>query len=184
MIKLIQKLRESAYKIKGILLLCAALVFPILDIAYFQHRSFLSGLSKTVMCRPILVVFAQDFKLPWKFGYLTVSICFLGFAAMVLLPYTDALSLDLLRRYLRTLRNFILAYLGLPVLMMMGGFAWKLLKKYLPGWLDTIATAFGVKLSFFVGTADKEITTFDGSIASFLGLALGIYILARILRRH
>ena len=64
-----------------------------------------------------------------------------------------------------------------PVGLILGAFAYALAKGYLPAILQTVAESFGVAMTVYV--FENPLLPLNGSLASLLGLALGVYAFVR-----
>ena len=134
-------------------------------------------LSKAILVRPGVTVFGAKVLSGFSFGVLTPLLLALLVLALVLFPWTHA-SYPVARKERFRLIGRVTGYiLLLPLWILAAGFLYRLLKSFLPVPVSTTLESFGFQPSFYYWTPDDAhqlLGPIDGSLACFLGLAVGV----------
>lgn len=135
--------------------------------------------SNAILVKPGIVVFGAKVLAGFAFGVLTPLLVALLVLALVLFPWTHrAYPVARKERY-RLIARMAALILLIPVWILAFGFAYRLLKAYLPTPVATTLESFGLQPSFYYGAPDEAhqlVGSIDGSFASLLGLAAGLLI--------
>jgi hypothetical protein len=150
------------------------IIAAVIDFAFFQN--VLPGLVSVISYELNIILFGAEFTIP-KIGAFTslFSISLLTF--ILFIPFKEIKSKEKWKNNLLLFSKTIFYILLLPVLMLIGGFLYKLLKDSLPDFVCTIFESFGLAPKIFFGA--HEFTKLNGSLASFVGLLLGLYYIYR-----
>ena len=135
--------------------------------------------SNAILVKPGITVFGAKVLGGFFFGVLTPLLLALAVLAIVLFPWTHHAYPVARKERFRLIGRMIGFILLLPLWILAFGFVYRLFKTYLPAPIATTLESFGFQPSFYYWSADDAhqlLGPIDGSLACFLGLALGLAI--------
>lgn len=165
-----------------ILLIGSAVLALVLDRLLIVTQ--LPIVSKALLVKPGMVLFGVPFFEKTIFGVVPLIALPLITAWFLLLPVTTPGDRRAWTAAWVSWRWAATAVLLTPVLMLVGGFVYKLIKDWLPKLLATVVESFGFKPTFYVWSEDTPLVgPLDGSLACLIGLVSGVWLLHRWLRK-
>lgn len=135
--------------------------------------------SNAILVRPGVTMFGRKVLGGFTFGALTPLLLTLLVLALVLFPWTHAAYPVARKERFRLIGRISTFILLIPVWMLMAAFIYRLARPYLPALVATTLESFGLQPSFYYWVPDEAhqlLEQLDGSLACFLGLAVGLAI--------
>ena len=155
----------------GLLILIIAYV---IDFSVFKN--ILPGLVSAISYELNIIFFGAEFTIP-KIGAITSLFSIFLLTLIMFVPYKEIKSKEKWKSNLLLFKKIIIYILLLPVLMLVGGFLYQIINDLLPDFICKIIESFGVAPEIFFG--EHSFTKLNGSLASFVGLLLGLYFIYR-----
>ncbi len=158
------------------LIVCAAFVAGI-ALDYFWLAAQVPAFSNAVVVRPGAVFLGAKVLSGFSFGVLVPLLLALIALALVLFPWSHATYPVARQERFRLIRRMALIMLLTPLWILSAGFVYRLVKGYLPAPAATVLESFGFQPTFYYWKADEAhqlLGPIDGSLACFLGLAVGL----------
>ncbi|HSN20961.1 MAG TPA: hypothetical protein VLS49_09795 [Usitatibacter sp.] len=137
------------------------------------------GFSNAILVRPGVVFDGRKLLEGFAFGVLAPLVVALLVLAVVLFPWAHASYPVARTERFRLIGRISGLILLMPLWIVSAGFVYRLWKPYLPVPIATKLESFGLQPSVYYGAADdahRLLAQLDGSVACFLGLALGLAI--------
>ena len=159
--------------LKTTALIVSATILASIPFDAFVVAPRIPWLSRAIGVKVDVIVLATPFSLP-RFGVIVPYGLLLVVAAALLIPLHSLRSGSAWKGAAQTWLRTLGWSLAVPALLILGGFLYKILKGYLPEWLKALAESFGVAAKVFV--FDHEFFPIDGSLATLLALAVGVYL--------
>jgi hypothetical protein len=135
--------------------------------------------SNAILVKPGITVFGAKVLGAFFFGVLTPLVLALAVLALVLFPWTHAAYPVARKERFRLIARMTGFILLMPPWIISAGFVYRLFRTYLPAPIATTLESFGLQPSFYYWTPDEAhqlLGPIDGSLACFLGLAVGLLI--------
>jgi hypothetical protein len=164
-------------RIATLLVVAAFLAGIALD--YWWLADQVPSFSHAILVRPGITLFGKKVLGGLTFGALTPLVLVLLVLALVLFPWTHASYPVARKERFRLIGRISWLILLIPLWMLAAGFVYRLVKPYLPSPVATTLESFGLQPSLYYWVADDAhqlLEPIDGSLACFLGLAVGLLI--------
>jgi hypothetical protein len=161
------------------LLVIAAFVAGI-AIDYLWLADQVPAFSHAILVRPGVTLFGKKILGGFAFGLLVPLLLALLVLALVLFPWTHAAYPVARQERFRLIGRITWLIFLIPLWMLAAGFVYRLFRPYLPSPVSTTLESFGLQPSLYYRVADDAhqlIEPFDGSLACFLGLVLGLVLI-------
>ena len=159
--------------LKAITIILSSTILAAILLDAFVVTPRVPWLSRAIGVKVDLVILATPFSIP-KFGVIVPYGLLLVVVAVLLVPLQSLTSVSAWKRAGATWIQIVKWSLAVPGLLIVGGFLYKMTKGYLPDWLKAFAESFGVAAKVFI--FDHEFFPVDGSLATLLALAVGVYL--------
>jgi hypothetical protein len=133
--------------------------------------------SNAILVRPGITVFGKKVLGAFTFGALTPLLLTLLVLALVLFPWTHAAYPVARKERFRLIGRITAFILLMPVWILAAAFIYRLAKPYLPSPVATVLESFGLQPSLYYWVPDDAhqlLEQIDGSVACFIGLAIGL----------
>jgi hypothetical protein len=133
--------------------------------------------SNAILVRPGITLFGKKVLGGFTFGALTPLLLALLVLALVLFPWAHASYPVARKERFRLIGRIAGLVLLMPLWMLAAGFIYRLFKPYLPAPVAATLESFGLQPSFYywvVDDAHQLLEQIDGSLACFVGLAVGL----------
>ena len=113
------------------------------------------------------------------FGLITVLFITLCIYALTIIPYKRIKDKYEWKSAKQKIAGTLRGLLCIPGCMVIGSVLFLLVEKIFPQTMTKVAEAFGMTMSFYFFNGENSLITLAGSIASIIGLFVGLYILSK-----
>ena len=158
------------------LLVCAGFLAGIaLDKLWLAAQ--LPAFSNAILVRPGITMLGEKVLDGFTFGVLTPLLIALLVLALVLFPWTLASYPVARKERFRLIARISGLILLVPLWILSAGFVYRLFRPYLPALLSNALESFGFQPTLYYWVPDdahRLLGTFEGSLACFVGLLVGL----------
>ena len=113
------------------------------------------------------------------FGLITVLFITLFFYTLTIIPYKNIKEKYEWNSVKQKIVGALKGLLWIPFCIVVGGLFFLFFEMIFPNAGTKIAEAFGMTMSFHFFNSENSLITLEGSIASFLGLLVGLFIFSK-----
>lgn len=139
------------------------------------------ALSDSLGVETSIILFGTAIAIPRFGAVLPIALVVLALLGMMI-PYGSFKRPGAWSEAFRRFRRVMILLVLTPVLLMVGGFAFEASKEYSPDFLNVIVEGFGFGFTVFI--FEHELLLLKASLATLLGLLVGIFLFYRLgLRR-
>ncbi len=158
------------------LLVCAGFLAGIaLDKLWLAAQ--LPAFSNVILVRPGIMMSGGKVLDGFTFGVLMPLLVALLVLALALFPWKLAAYPVARKERFRLIARISGLILLMPLWILSAGFVYRLLRPYLPEFLSAALESFGIQPTIYYWVPDdahRLLATFQGSLACFVGLAVGL----------
>jgi len=141
-----------------------------------ENVKFLSGIIRLKV--EFFTPGIKNITIP-TFGLITVLFITLCVYTLTIIPYKSIKDRNEWESVKQKIVGKLKRLLWIPLCMVVGALIFLLVEAIFPKAMTKVAEAFGMTMSFYFFNGENSLITLEGSIASIIGLLVGLYVFSK-----